>query len=95
MAMILRSAMRGATKTRMMYGAYLSYGQLKEYLSMLLNKRLLIYEEGLQIYRPTEKALQFLNVYDEFNEMLSVDEENSIQGKQEPTLKVKAEQQIE
>ncbi len=45
-ATILETADGGATKTKIMYSAYLSYAQLKEYLSMLLENELLEYEEG-------------------------------------------------
>ena len=34
-SMILDSANGGATKTKIMYNAFLSYNQLKEYLSVL------------------------------------------------------------
>lgn len=95
MATILRVAMRGASRTRLMYGAYLSYAQLKDYISFLQDKGLLIYDESTQMYRLTEKALKFLNVYDEFNDLLSLDVEKSIPGKHERTLRVKTERQIE
>ena len=35
-SMILEAANGGATKTRIMYKAFLSYAQLKEYLSVLI-----------------------------------------------------------
>jgi len=71
-AMILQAANKGATKTRIMYGAYLSYAQLKEYLEFLQGKDLLRYEEGTQLYRLTEKGLQFLRAFDQISEMVSV-----------------------
>ena len=52
-AMILQAAINGATKTRIMYGAYLSYAQVKEYLSFLIEKDLIRYEEGSAIYKLT------------------------------------------
>jgi predicted transcriptional regulator len=42
---ILESANGGATKTRIMYQAYLSYAQLREYLSTLTENDLLEYIE--------------------------------------------------
>jgi predicted transcriptional regulator len=71
-AMILQAANNGATKTRIMYGAYLSYAQVKEYLEFLQNKKLLSYEEGTSQYRLTEKGLQFLRVFDQISDMISV-----------------------
>jgi len=37
-AMILQAVINGATKTRIMYGAYLSYAQVKEYLSFMIGR---------------------------------------------------------
>jgi predicted transcriptional regulator len=55
-----------------MYGAYLSYAQVKEYLEFLQAKKLLSYEEGTSLYRLTERGLQFLRVFDEISDMISV-----------------------
>ena len=51
----------GATKTRIMYKAFLSYTQLKENLTILLENGLLEYEERRQLYRTTEKDAGYLN----------------------------------
>lgn len=67
---ILRTAMAGATKTRIMYIAYLSYAQVKEYLEFLQEKDLLVYEQGEGIYRVTEKAAKFLTAVQEIDELL-------------------------
>jgi predicted transcriptional regulator len=47
--------MEGATKTKIMYKAFLSYHQLKEYLSVLIENDLIEYRSGTQTYRTTEK----------------------------------------
>ena len=70
--MMLESARAGATKTKIMYTAYLSYSQLLEYLKYLEQNDLLTYEQGSQLYRPTEKGLKFLNLSSELNEMALV-----------------------
>jgi predicted transcriptional regulator len=57
-AMILEAANGGATKTRIMYKAFLSYAQLREYLSVLIGNSLLDYLEAPQIYKTTEKELR-------------------------------------
>jgi len=67
--MILEAARSGATKTKLMYNAYLSYSQLVEYMKYLQENDLLKYEEGTQLYKPTEKGLKFLNMSNELNEM--------------------------
>jgi predicted transcriptional regulator len=73
--LILRCASSGASKTRIMYKAYLSYSQLKEYLTFLQERDLLKYEDGTQLYRMTEKGLRFMNAYDEIRELVSHTEE--------------------
>ena len=60
--LILEAANGGATKTKIMYKAYLSFAQLREYLSMLLEKGLLEYEEGHTIYKTTEKGMRLLQM---------------------------------
>jgi predicted transcriptional regulator len=69
-AMILEAANGGATKTRIMYKAFLSYAQLREYLSVLIENNLLQYMEGSQTYKTTEKGLNFLKMNNEIAELL-------------------------
>jgi predicted transcriptional regulator len=66
---ILDAANGGTTKTKIMYKAYLSYAQLKEYLSVLIENGLLEYVEGQQLYRTSEKGLQFLRSYAQMSDM--------------------------
>ena len=68
--MILEAARTGATKTKIMYKAYLSYGQLVEYIKHLQQNDLLTFEADTQLYRPTEKGLKFLNLSTEMNELI-------------------------
>ena len=44
------------TKTKIMYIAFLSYNQLKEYLSVLIENNLLEYLEGTKTFKTTEKG---------------------------------------
>jgi predicted transcriptional regulator len=76
---ILRSLDSGATRTRIMYKAYLSYSQLKEYLALLQERQLLKYEEGSQIYTITEKGLRFMNAYDDIRELVSGTSDDTFQ----------------
>ena len=76
---ILRSLDSGVTRTRIMYKAYLSYSQLKEYLSLLQDRQLLKYEEGSQIYTITEKGLRFMNAYDDIRELVSGTTDETVQ----------------
>jgi predicted transcriptional regulator len=70
-AMILDAANGGATKTKIMYKAFLSYAQLREYLSVLIENNLIEYVEGSQTYKTTEKGLNFLKMHNEIGELLS------------------------
>ena len=67
---ILDAANGGATKTKIMYAAFLSYGQLKEYLSVLIENNLLEYSDGTQTYKTTEKGLNYIKMYSEIGELL-------------------------
>jgi len=69
-SMILEAANGGATKTRIMYKAFLSYAQLKEYLSVLIENNLLDYLEGSQTYKTNEKGFNFLKMHNEIGELL-------------------------
>jgi predicted transcriptional regulator len=71
-ALILEAANGGATKTKIMYKAFLSYAQLKEYLTVLLEKDVLEYEDETQLFRTTEKGLRLLQMYNQFDEMMSI-----------------------
>ncbi|MGE0243538.1 MAG: winged helix-turn-helix domain-containing protein [Nitrososphaeraceae archaeon] len=67
---ILDAANGKATKTKIMYSAFLSYTQLKEYLSVLMENNLLEYIEETQTYKTTEKGLNFLKMNNEIGDLL-------------------------
>ena len=63
-AEILKIANGGnATRSKIMYHAFLSYFQLKEYLSMLTERGLLTYNSDTRTYKTTEKGLMLLETY--------------------------------
>jgi predicted transcriptional regulator len=67
---ILDAANGGATKTKIMYIAFLSYTQLNEYLSILIENNLIEYLDGTQTFRTTEKGLMYLRIHNEIGELL-------------------------
>ena len=67
---ILDAANGRATKTKIMYKAFLSYGQLKEYLSVLIENNLVEYVDGTRTFKTTEKGLNFLKRHSEIGELL-------------------------
>jgi predicted transcriptional regulator len=82
---MLRSIRSGATKTHIMYRAYMSYSQLKEYLKLLEERQLIKYEPGSQLYVLTDKGLRFMNAYDKINELVpSINEGKTILGDERP-----------
>jgi len=62
---ILEAANGGVTKTKIMYKAYLSYNQLREYLSILIENNLIEYLDGTNKFKTTEKGLFFLKIHNE------------------------------
>jgi predicted transcriptional regulator len=70
---ILQAAMNGATKTRLMYSAFLSYAQIQEYVHFLTERRLISFEAESARYTLTEQGLRFLTVYDEISAIVSLD----------------------
>jgi predicted transcriptional regulator len=62
----------GASKIKIMNKTFLSYGQLKEYLSVLIENNLIEYLDGTQTYKTTEKGLNYIYIkmYHEIGELL-------------------------
>jgi predicted transcriptional regulator len=71
----------GATKTKIMYNALISYNLMKEYLALLAENNLLEYEKGNMTYRTTEKGLQLLRIYNNMNEIAPLSVTRSIDHK--------------
>ena len=67
---ILEAANGRATKTKIMYKAFLSYAQLKEYLSVLIENNLIEYLDGTHQFKTTEKGLNFLKMHNQIEELL-------------------------
>ncbi|HMH10897.1 MAG: winged helix-turn-helix domain-containing protein [Candidatus Nitrosopolaris sp.] len=62
----------GATKTKLMYKAYLSFNQLREYLALLVENGLIEYEEGMRTYRTTEKGMRLLQIQNTMDEITPI-----------------------
>lgn len=67
---MLRSIKTGATKTQIMYRAYMSYAQLKEYLALLEGRELIRFQPESQLYLLTEKGLRFMEACDRIHELM-------------------------
>ena len=76
LAAILEVAKGKVTKTKIMYIAFLSYGQLKEYLSILIENNLIEYLDGTKTYKTTEKGLNLLKMKNKIGELLHITAKN-------------------
>ena len=68
------TASKETTKIKIMYNAYLSYNQLKEYLSILIENNLIEYLDGTRTFKTTEKGLNLLKMHREMAELLHITE---------------------
>ena len=68
--LILEAANGGATKTKIMYKAFLGHEQLKGYLMLLIGSDLLLYDKVMRTFKTTEKGLAFLQVYNHIDQIL-------------------------
>ena len=64
--------------SRIMYSAYLSYAQVKEYLSFLLERDLIRYEEGSGLYKLSERGMKVLEAYEGISEMIALDSQKPV-----------------
>jgi predicted transcriptional regulator len=72
-AMILETVGdKGAIQAKIMYKVYLSFLQMKEYLSNLMKNDLITYDAGAQIYKMTEKGRRFLILYKQMTESITM-----------------------
>lgn len=79
MAEILDVAREGVLKTQVMYRANLSFAQLNEYLSLLLDLDLLktVNKSKKTLYKTTDRGLRYLQSYGELRELLKRKRGNS------------------
>jgi predicted transcriptional regulator len=65
----------GITKTKIMYQAYLSHDQMKEYLSVLIENDLLGYDVYTRKFKTTEKGLRFLDAYAQMSDVMKTEQQ--------------------
>ena len=63
-AEILSSCEKPLGKTRVMYMAFLSNAQTREYLTELYIKQFLVYDGVSRTYQTTEQGLEYLRLYE-------------------------------
>jgi predicted transcriptional regulator len=68
----------GATKTKIMYQAFLSYAQLKEYLTELTETGLLNYDAYTRQFKTTEKGLRFLDTFNQISDFMKTQQHDPL-----------------
>ena len=79
---ILGIAIIGSLKTQIMYQANLSFAQLNEYLSFLLEVKLIvaIVHNGKTVYKTTSKGKGFLHNYTRIKDLLKTEGEQKAES---------------
>jgi predicted transcriptional regulator len=65
----------GLTKTKIMYSAFLTHGQMKDYLAHLIDNNLLEQNISNQKFRITEKGLRYLNLCEQMGDLIEREEQ--------------------
>jgi predicted transcriptional regulator len=60
----------GTTKTRIMYGAYLSSNQLKGYIAYCQGHGLVSYDASKRVYKTTGKGIRLLELFTKMYEIV-------------------------
>ena len=73
-ASILGTAGSGAgiTRSRIMFGSYLTYAQVVEYSKMLIGRGLLEYDPINRTFKTTSSGFTFIQLHNEMNQMIKI-----------------------
>jgi len=80
---ILHSAKDGLGITRIMFHAYLTHNQAKEYIQALMNSELLkldVESGSLKRYSTTPKGLEYLNAAEDISRLLSINTRRAVKA---------------
>lgn len=69
MAEMLRNAVGGIGKTKMMYRTMINFDQSKKYTQALLDAELLFWDPSKREFRATEKAKVFIREFDDYQRL--------------------------
>ena|SRR5919107_5126481 len=72
----------GATKTKIMYEAFLNFAQLNRFLTVLTEDDLLRYDEQTHRFKTTERGLQFLDKCNRIQAMIKEEEQVTLSQQQ-------------
>ena len=87
-SIILEIVNKGSTKTKIMYKAYLSYTQLTQYMSFLIENKLIECKPGSELYTLTKNGQRVLLLYKELDNMIPLkkDQTTSIPNHERQSL---------
>jgi predicted transcriptional regulator len=73
-ASILGTAGSGAgiTRSKIMFGSYLTYAQVVEYSKMLIERGLLEYDPINRTFKTTPSGFTFIQIHNEMNQMIRI-----------------------
>ena len=73
-ASILSTAGSGAgiTRSKIMFGSYLTYAQVVEYSKLLIERRLLEYDPINRTFKTTTSGFTFIQLHNEMNQMIKI-----------------------
>jgi predicted transcriptional regulator len=70
---ILQTLANGAsTKTRVMYGAFLSFGEVSDYLSYLVEKDLVSFDDAKMRYGLTSRGAELLDAFEGITNLVAI-----------------------
>ena len=73
-ASILRTAGSGAyiTRSKIMFGSYLTYAQVVEYSKLLIQRGLLEYDAINRTFKTTPNGFTFIQLHEEISRMIKI-----------------------
>jgi predicted transcriptional regulator len=69
-AHLLNATYSGATKTKIMRRAMISYGQLKKYLQTMTENDLVAYDSANRRFTITHKGYEFMKMYEDLSNLV-------------------------
>jgi predicted transcriptional regulator len=64
MLQVAKQDLTGVSKTKIIYGASLSFFQSKEYVHLLLDRQLLEHDKSTRRYLLTQKGIEYLELFE-------------------------------
>lgn len=76
----------GITRSKIMFGSYLTYAQVVEYSKILIQRGLLEYDPIDRTYKTTPSGFTFLQLQNELNQMIKISSPSRISKFEEQTI---------